>query len=52
MDDELKGTQEARIESLWNSLDTQGDGQLDVAGLRSGLNKYAHTGAASILHDR
>ena len=50
MDDELKGTQEARIESLWNSLDTRGDGQLDVAGLRSGLNKYAALGFYTIYY--
>jgi len=39
MDDELEGTLDARIEKLWNSLDTAGDGHLDVKGLKSGLKK-------------
>lgn len=39
MDDELGGSQDARVEALWKQLDAQGNGQLDVQGLRSGLQK-------------
>lgn len=42
MDDELKGSQDERISSLWSSLDTQGGGQLDAKALRRGLKKLDH----------
>lgn len=35
-------SQDARVESLWNSLDTQGKGQLDLEGLKRGLKKIDH----------
>lgn len=48
MDDELEGTQDARIEKLWNSSDTRGDGQLDVKGLKSGLRKWVQQSQAAL----
>ena len=40
--DRSGGSQDARVESLWNSLDTQGKGQLDLEGLKRGLKKTDH----------
>lgn len=48
MDDEAKAAQEARIAQLWKSLDTRGQGQLDLAGLRDGLSKINHRMMSSL----
>lgn len=42
MDGESESAQNARVDSLWASLDTQGTGQLDHDGLRLGLKKINH----------
>lgn len=50
MDDELKGSQDARVASLWSSLDTHHEGRLDAKGLKDGLQKIDHR--ASICESR
>lgn len=42
MDNEPDSTQDARVEALWASLDTEGNGQIDLAALKTGLRKLDH----------
>ena len=42
MDGESESAQNARVESLWASLDTHKTGQLDHVGLREGLKRIKH----------
>jgi solute carrier family 25 phosphate transporter 23/24/25/41 len=42
MDPEIANTQDARVEALWATLDTRGQGKLDVAALKKGLRKLDH----------
>lgn len=42
MDGEDQATQDARVESLWRSLDTRNEGQLNLNGLKKGLGKIDH----------
>jgi len=48
MDNESESTQDAHVEALWASLDTEGSGQLDLAALKTGLRKLDHRNK----HDR
>ncbi|KAL8940447.1 MAG: hypothetical protein Q9216_002817 [Gyalolechia sp. 2 TL-2023] len=45
--------QDKRVERLWNTLDTQNEGHLDVRGLRKGLDQIDHPlkNADEMLHD-
>lgn len=49
MENEPENSQDARVESLWSSLDTEGAGHLDLAALREGLKKLDHRTGAQIL---
>ncbi|EFE33963.1 uncharacterized protein ARB_07427 [Trichophyton benhamiae CBS 112371] len=42
--DDNEGTRERdeRIERLWSSLDTRGEGQVDFKGFKKGLKKIDH----------
>ena len=53
MNGETSEHRKARIEKLWNNLDTQGAGELDISGLKKGLKKMDHPlkNADSLLHD-
>jgi solute carrier family 25 phosphate transporter 23/24/25/41 len=42
MDPESQIARDARVERLWKQLDTLKKGELDLAGLRKGLNKIDH----------
>jgi hypothetical protein len=42
MGDEKGLTTDARVERLWKSLDTRGEGQLDLNGLKRGLKNIDH----------
>lgn len=42
MDTETANTQDARVDKLWATLDTRGQGQLDLAALKKGLRKLDH----------
>lgn len=42
MEHEPESSQDARVDSLWTSLDTKGRGYLDLAGLKQGLKKLDH----------
>ena len=37
-----QNSRDARIESLWNKLDLQNKGELDINGLKRGLKKLDH----------
>jgi solute carrier family 25 (mitochondrial phosphate transporter), member 23/24/25/41 len=39
---ESQNAQDARVERLWRQLDTLKKGELDLAGLRRGLQKIDH----------
>jgi solute carrier family 25 phosphate transporter 23/24/25/41 len=39
---ESQNAQDARVERLWKQLDTLKKGELDLAGLRKGLQKIDH----------
>lgn len=36
--------QEERLKELWSTLDSGGDGQIDINGLKKGLKKMDHRG--------
>ena len=42
MDGEPQNLQDARVEKLWRTLDTQEEGELDIDGLKKGLRKIDH----------
>lgn len=42
MDIDDQQAQDARVEKLWQTLDTQREGHLDVKGLKKGLRKIDH----------
>ena len=42
MDDDRQKALDRRAKQLWNTLDTRGEGQLDVSGLKNGLKKMNH----------
>ncbi|KAK4989556.1 hypothetical protein LTR50_003163 [Elasticomyces elasticus] len=42
MEHESQAARDARIRSLWNTLDTRNEGSLDVPGLKNGLAKLDH----------
>lgn len=42
MDEELEGSQEARIEALWKKLDVKNEGRIDVKDLQAGLKAIDH----------
>ena len=42
MEAEDKVDQDARVEKLWQTLDTRKEGRLDANGLRKGLEKIDH----------
>lgn len=42
MDLEDQSARDARLEKLWQTLDTQNEGQLDLIGLKKGLSKMDH----------
>lgn len=42
MEPEDQKAQDARVEKLWRTLDTQKEGRLDVKGLKRGLRKIDH----------
>ncbi|KAL9105290.1 MAG: hypothetical protein Q9227_009505 [Pyrenula ochraceoflavens] len=53
MDGESQNARDTRIESLWRTLDTKKEGQIDINGLRKGLKKMDHPlkNADALLHD-
>ena len=42
MDDEDQSARDARVDKLWNVLDTRQEGQLNISGLKKGLLKLDH----------
>lgn len=42
MELEPEDAQDARVERLWQTLDTRREGQLDLNGLKKGLKKIDH----------
>ena len=42
MDRESQKAQDAHVEKLWRTLDTCGEGELDLNGLKKGLRKMDH----------
>lgn len=42
MDGETDKERDERLEKLWNTLDSNGDGQIDINGLKKGLKKMDH----------
>lgn len=44
MEDEDQRAQDERVERLWQTLDTQGEGKLSLHGLKKGLQKLDHRG--------
>ncbi len=42
MDEETDKERDERLNKLWNTLDSGGDGQIDVKGLKRGLKKMDH----------
>lgn len=42
MDPEDQSARNARVDKLWQTLDTQNEGQLDINGLKKGLSKMDH----------
>lgn len=53
MSDESIADRDARIKKLWARLDTAGEGQIDIKGLKKGLKKIDHPlkNADDLLHD-
>ncbi|KAL8931028.1 MAG: hypothetical protein Q9208_000130 [Pyrenodesmia sp. 3 TL-2023] len=53
MEPDDQKAQDARVEKLWRTLDTQEEGRLDVRGLKRGLRKIDHPlkNADDMLHD-
>jgi hypothetical protein len=39
---ESQNSRDARVEKLWKKLDPQGKGELDLNGLKKGLNRIDH----------
>lgn len=44
--------QDARVQKLWQTLDTQNQGHLDVKGLKKGLKKIDHRSSVTETTDR
>jgi len=42
MDGDGQSAQDARVEKLWQTLDTCNEGQLNLDGLKKGLKKLDH----------
>ena len=42
MDGETAKERDERLENIWNILDSSGDGQIDINGLKKGLKKMDH----------
>ncbi|KAI9821827.1 MAG: hypothetical protein M1827_002409 [Pycnora praestabilis] len=42
MESESQNSRDARVERLWRKLDTRGEGQLDLNGLKKGLKEMDH----------
>ena len=53
MTEETAEHRDSRIKELWKSLDTSGEGQIDLNGLKKGLKKIDHPlkNADTLLHD-
>lgn len=52
MEEETEKERDDRLEKLWNTLDTTGDGQIDIHGLKKGLKKMDHRLFTESLLDR
>ena len=52
MEEETEKERDDRLEKLWNTLDTTGDGQIDIHGLKKGLKKMDHRLFRELLVDR
>jgi solute carrier family 25 (mitochondrial phosphate transporter), member 23/24/25/41 len=46
MDEETDKQRDERLKKLWKTLDSSGDGQIDLHGLKKGLKKMDHRRAA------
>ena len=46
MDTQSASVADARVDELWETLDTRKQGHLDLAGLKKGLRKLDHRKAA------
>lgn len=42
MDGESDKERDDRLEELWKTLDSKGDGQIDMNGLKKGLKRLDH----------
>jgi Ca2+-binding EF-hand superfamily protein len=51
MDGETDKERDERLEKLWNTLDTGGDGQIDINGLKKGLKKMDHRMVACMCEE-
>ena len=52
MEGESQNAQDARVENLWQTLDTKKEGQLDLAGLQKGLRKIDHRRRPEVVYSR
>ncbi len=49
MEPEPPSARDARVEELWQTLDTRKEGQLDLNGLKKGLKKIDHRMSGNLL---
>jgi len=42
MDNESESSKHARVHCLWSSLDSEGNGHIDLAELKAGLKRLDH----------
>ena len=42
MDDDAANAQDARVQALWETLDTKRKGHIDLDGLKQGLRRLEH----------
>lgn len=49
---ETEKERDERLEKLWNTLDSTGDGQIDVHGLKKGLKKIDHRTSTTVILPR
>ena len=52
MNGQSQEAQEARVERLWQTLDTRKEGQLDINGLKNGLRKIDHRKLDAVCRGR
>lgn len=52
MEGESQDARDARVEKLWQDLDTRKEGQLDIKALKKGLRKIDHRECVVSLHIR